>query len=237
MRIGILQTGHAPEEIAREKGDYPQMFARLLGEEGFSYHPWDVEAGALPESPHDADGWLITGSRHGVYEDHPWIAPLEDFIRRAVAANVPLVGICFGHQIVARALGGEVEKHSGGWAVGPQEYEIIDPESGVPQRLRLNAWHQDQVMVPPPGAEIIGRSDFCPVAAMAVGENVLTFQPHPEFDADTIRNLARLRGRGTVPDEQLDAALKALEQPTEAARAAEMITRFFRRHGEGRQGL
>ncbi len=235
MQIGILQTGHAPAEIAREKGDYPRMFARLLADGGFTFRTWDVEAGELPADAHEADGWLITGSRHGVYEDHPWIAPLEGFIREAVAAHVPLVGICFGHQIVARALGGTVEKHAGGWAVGPQDYEIRDPESGTDLSLRLNAWHQDQVTTPPPGAEVIGRSAFCPIAALNVGGRVLTFQPHPEFDADTIRALAAHRGRGVVPDDRLDAALAALEGPNDADKAADIIIRFFRRHAEGRR--
>ncbi len=234
MQIGILQTGHAPAEIAREKGDYPQMFARLLADGGFTFRTWDVEAGELPADVHEAGGWLITGSRHGVYEDHPWIAPLEDFIRQAVAAGVPVVGICFGHQIVARALGGRVGKHSGGWAVGPQDYTIRDPESDALLTLRLNAWHQDQVTEPPPGTEVIGRSDFCPIAALKLDDRVLTFQPHPEFDADTIRALAAHRGRGVVPDDRLDAALDALDGPGDADRAADIIIRFFRRHAEGR---
>src|SRR5690606_29335884 len=114
MRIGILKTGQPPGEIRAEHGDYDDMFQRLLAGRGFDFTSYHVEAMDLPASVHDADGWLITGSRHGVYEDHPFIAPLEDFIRRAMAEHVPLVGICFGHQIIAQALGGQVGKHPAG---------------------------------------------------------------------------------------------------------------------------
>jgi GMP synthase-like glutamine amidotransferase len=80
----------------------------------------------FPKDIHDCDGWLITGSRFGAYEDHPFIPPLEDFIRAAYAAHVPVVGICFGHQIIAQAMGGKVEKYAGGWSVGPTEYNFGD---------------------------------------------------------------------------------------------------------------
>ena len=106
MHIGILQTGQAPEMLRGESGDYPDMFARLLSARGLDFKTFHVEAMEFPAEVRDCDGWLITGSRHGAYEDHAFIKPLEDFIRRAYAAEVPLVGVCFGHQIIAQALGG-----------------------------------------------------------------------------------------------------------------------------------
>ena len=133
MLIGILETGLAPDALRPRSGSYPDMFRRLLAPHGLDFRSWSVVAGDFPDSVHDAEGWLITGSRHGAYDDLPWIAPLEALIRQAVAEGVPLVGICFGHQIVAQALGGKVEKFAGGWAVGPQDYDF-DGEV-----LRLNA--------------------------------------------------------------------------------------------------
>ncbi len=153
MRIGILQTGLAPEALAQDMGDYPDMFARLLDGHGFTFQTWKVVDGEFPEDVHAADGWLITGSRHGVYEDHPWIPPLEAFIRDAFAAHVPVVGICFGHQIVAQAMGGKVERYAGGWAVGATEYDFGD------ETLRLNAWHRDQVIRAPDGAQVVASND------------------------------------------------------------------------------
>ncbi|PKP84422.1 MAG: glutamine amidotransferase, partial [Alphaproteobacteria bacterium HGW-Alphaproteobacteria-2] len=140
MKIGILQTGHAPDELIAEHGDYPAQFRRLLAGHGFEFDDYAVVDGEFPADIHAADGWLITGSRHGVYEDHPWIPPLEEFIRRAYVEHVPLAGICFGHQIIAQALGGKAEKFAGGWAVGPQTYRLAGGGE-----ITLNAWHQDQV--------------------------------------------------------------------------------------------
>jgi len=123
MKIGILQTGHAPDELRPVLGDYADLFTALLAGQGFDFAVWNVVDGELPDDPRAADGWLITGSKHGAYEDHPWIPPLEALIRDAYAAGVPLVGICFGHQIIAQALGGRVIKFPGGWMVGRQVYD------------------------------------------------------------------------------------------------------------------
>ena len=97
MKIGILQTGHVPAELTERHGEYPAMFEAMLAGNGFTFESWAVVDNDFPASIHSADGWLITGSRHGAYEDHPWIAPLEAFIRAAYAAEVPMAGICFGH--------------------------------------------------------------------------------------------------------------------------------------------
>ncbi|MBZ0123581.1 MAG: type 1 glutamine amidotransferase [Roseovarius sp.] len=221
MKIGILMTGHAADDIREGHGDYDAMFARLLAGRGFDFVSYDVEGGQLPGSPEACDGWLITGSRHGVYEDHPWIAPLEEFIRAVHAADRPMIGVCFGHQIVAQALGGKVVKYPGGWAVGRSGYRIDGEE------LALNAWHQDQVVELPPGARVIGSSDFCANAALSIGDTILTIQPHPEFAAPILSDLIRLRGRGVVPDDLLAAAEARLDTPTDADRFADRMAEFF----------
>lgn len=160
MLIGILQTGEAPDVLSAEMGDYPDMFRRLLDGKGFAFRTYRVLDMDFPASVHDCDGWLITGSRHGVYEEHAFIPPLEAFIRAAREARVPLVGICFGHQIVAQALGGRVERSDKGWAVGPTAYDFGG------DRIVLNAWHRDQVIEPPDGAEVIASNSFCENAAL-----------------------------------------------------------------------
>jgi len=123
MKIGILQTGHSPAELLGDLGNYGQLFVKLLDGQGFTFEIFDVLNMQFPDGPTDCDGWLITGSRHGAYEDLPFIPPLEDLIRAVYATDRPLVGICFGHQIIAQALGGTVEKFAGGWAVGRQTYD------------------------------------------------------------------------------------------------------------------
>ncbi|MDO9525828.1 MAG: type 1 glutamine amidotransferase [Gemmobacter sp.] len=221
MLIGILQTGHAPANLAGEMGDYPDMFARLLDGYGFTFKTWPVVDMSFPPDVHAADGWLLTGSRHGAYEDHPFIAPLEQFIRQAYAEQVPLVGICFGHQIIAQALGGKVEKYGGGWSVGPQAYDFEG------ETLILNAWHQDQVTVAPPGAKVIAGSEFCTNAALAYDDRALTVQAHPEFQDSFVDGLMRTRGRGVVPDDRLKAAADQLGTPLSDKIIAARIAEFF----------
>lgn len=223
MKIGILQAGHASDALRHAYGDYDAMFATLLDGHGFAFAAWDVEGMVFPPGVHDADGWLVTGSRHGVYDDLPFVAQLERFVRDAHAADVPLVGICFGHQIVAQALGGRVEKFAGGWALGRTEYDL---DGGG--RIALNAWHQDQVVERPDGAVPVGRSAFCENAMLAYGGRAFTVQPHPEFGSDLVAEMvATRRGTGTYPDDRMDAAARDAAKPIQADAIARAIARFF----------
>jgi GMP synthase-like glutamine amidotransferase len=132
------------------------------------------------------------------------------------------VGICFGHQIVAQAMGGRVEKFPGGWAVGPTDYDFAG------QPLRLNAWHQDQVTSRPPGATLCATSPFCENAALLYGDHIFTLQAHPEFHRAFAADMIERRGRGLVPDPLLDAAAARLPEPLDDARLAQAIGTFLR---------
>ncbi|MCE6960530.1 type 1 glutamine amidotransferase [Cereibacter sphaeroides] len=222
MLIGILQTGEAPDVLSAEMGDYPDMFQRLLDGQGFEFRTFRVVDMEFPASVRDCDGWLITGSRHGVYEDHPFIRPLEEFIRKAYAEHVPVVGICFGHQIVAQAMGGKVERFDKGWAVGPTSYDF----NGEP--ITLNAWHRDQVTAAPETAEVVASNEFCENAALLYDTRAFTVQAHPEFRDEFIDGLMRTRGKGLVPDDRMEAAQEKLGQPNDAARMAHRIAEFFK---------
>jgi GMP synthase (glutamine-hydrolysing) len=173
---------------------------------------------------HDADGWLITGSRFGVYEDHRWIPPLEDFLRRTYAAAVPIIGICFGHQILAQALGGRVERFTGGWSVGPQTYAL----EGMPGEVHIMAWHQDQVVEKPAMARVVGTSAFCRYAALAYGERAITLQPHPEFTASFLADLVAAR-RSSLPASIAEGALATLDRPLASPAIAARIEAFLKR--------
>ncbi|MEQ8662949.1 MAG: type 1 glutamine amidotransferase [Gammaproteobacteria bacterium] len=223
ITIGILQCGHAPAALVERHGDYDTMFARLLGDEEFAFRTWAVVDGALPGDIAAADGWLITGSRHAVYEDHPWLAPLEDFLRAAYAAAVPIVGVCFGHQVLAKALGGRVEKFAGGWSVGRTVYARY----GHPA-TRLLAFHQDQVVEIPADATVTGGTPFCPYAFLAYGERAISMQPHPEFSDAYVQDLVSARAE-VLPAEQVAAAREQAGAPLDTVAVAEDIRAFYRR--------
>ena len=223
MKIGILQTGKMAPELAPRTGEYPAMFERLLAPHGFDFQTWAVVDGDFPEGPEAADGWLITGSKHGAYEDHPWIPPLEQLIRDITTSGKPLIGVCFGHQIIAQALGGRVEKYGGGWSVGPQVYDF----AGTPTRLQ--AWHQDQVTELPEGAEVTGQSDFCRYAALHYpGKATYTVQAHPEFDDAITQGLITYRGKGVVPDDLLAGAQAELGGKLDREKLSARFAHFFR---------
>ena len=183
VKVGILICGHFIEEVAAVYEDYRALYAPMLGE-GFDCQPYFVVDGEMPASVDEQDGWLVSGSRHGAYEDHAWIPPLEDFLRAAYAAAVPVVGICFGHQILAQALGGRVEKFGGGWSIGPTEYAFADGH-----RETVVAFHQDQITAKPEAAEVIASTDFCAFAGLAYPGPTISFQPHPEFTQAFIGDL------------------------------------------------
>jgi len=222
MHIGILQTGLVPDALKSKSGDYPAMFEALLDGHGFTFSTFVVCEGEMPPGIDTCDGWLITGSRHGAYENHPWIAPLEDFIRAVHAAHRPMVGICFGHQIIAQALGGRVEKFAGGWAVGRTAYDMGG------ETVHLNAWHQDQVVVAPPGARTVGSNEFCTHAALAYGDHILTVQAHPEHTPMFHEGLIDIRGAGVVPDDLLALARAGLGQPLDSAAMGDRLARFLK---------
>ena len=180
-RIAILETGAPPPALAAAHGDYPAMLRELLGQE-FAFETFDVQAGEWPDAG-AFDAAIITGSAAGVYETDAWIAGLLDWIREA-KGRTKLVGVCFGHQAMAQALGGRVEKSDRGWGVGLHRYQEVSPEpwmTPAASAVSIPASHQDQVVEKPADARVLLRSDFTPFAGLAWGDDAISFQAHPEF--------------------------------------------------------
>jgi GMP synthase-like glutamine amidotransferase len=232
LRIGLIQCGHVHPDLVPTLGDYPELFADLLGPHGIELTTFDVDHEQFPVDLGGFDGWVVSGSANSAYEDLPWIHRTEELLRKLVADRAPMVAVCFGHQLLAQALGGRVAKAPGGWGAGMHRYDFCSeplpwmepsPVGGV----RIIASHQDQVVELPEGAVVIARTDHCPIAAYTLGSSVLAIQPHPEFTAEVSRGLVERR-RDRIGAEASDAALASLSEPLDQDLVAGWMARFLR---------
>jgi GMP synthase-like glutamine amidotransferase len=225
MKLAILETGAPPEPLIAQFGRYPAMFERLLGT-GFDVETYDVAAGELPAAAGGHDAYLITGSPAGVYEPLPWIDELKTFLT-AARGKAKLVGICFGHQLMAEAFGGHVEKVEKGWGVGLHTYPVVQREPWMDEAavVSVPASHQDQVVLQPPHTDILASSIFTPYAALAWRDQpAISFQFHPEFEPAFAKALIEAR-RERLPEP--DAAIASLDRPNDNQRVGRWIRNFL----------
>jgi len=226
MRIGILETGAPPGDLAARHGDYPAMMAAMLGD-GHGYARFDVRGGQLPASPDACDAYVVTGSAAGVYEEHGWISPLAAFLR-AARGRARLIGICFGHQAIAHAFGGTVAKAPKGWGLGVHRYTLARPVVGLGDSLGAMASHQDQVIAPPADAMRLAGSAFTPYAALGYPDGAaLTLQFHPEFDAAYARALIAAHRAPDITATLRAAATRSLDEPTDNRAIGAWLNRYL----------
>lgn len=227
-RIAILETGHPPEHLKDDFDDYPARFRALLGE-GVPTTRFDVQSGHLPEDPSAFQGAIVTGSAAGVYDGLPWIPQLIDWLRRA-RGRTRLVGICFGHQALAHAFGGVVEKSHKGWGVGLHRYDVREDAPWMHPRARtisIPASHQDQVVSVSDDARVIASSGFTPYAGLAWGDDAISFQCHPEFQPDYAAALIEGRRGARIPHDVADQAIDSLKRPNDRAVLTAWIRAFL----------
>ena len=232
-RITIIETGLVSSRNRELYGSYPQMFEHMIGaaDANVTFDTVSIPAGEPLPDPGRLEAILITGSSAGVYDDLAWIAPLEDFVRAAHDRKVPMVGICFGHQLIAQALGGTARKSDKGWGLGRHVYDVA-PANGIIEgpRIALACSHQDQVITPPAGARTILSSDFTPHAALLYGDTTLSVQPHPEFAVGYALACCEMaHTKGHAPDSVVATAKASLAEPLESAQLGGAITRFLTR--------
>ncbi len=232
MRIGILKTDAVREELVGEFGEYPDMFKTLLAPVApdFEWVVYDVEHGEYPEDIDEVDAYLITGSKSSVYWDEDWIHRLSDFVRDIHEHKKKMVGICFGHQMVAHALGGKTEKSEKGWGIGAHEalfQHMPEWHDGEDPEFFIAVTHQDQIVEPAPGTRVLAGSEFCEHAVCQLGEHILTLQGHPEFVKGYQDSLLEIR-RESVGEETYQAGKESLERELDSPRVAHWLVRFLR---------
>jgi GMP synthase-like glutamine amidotransferase len=233
-RVTIIETGIVSPKNRERHGSYPQMFARMIGaaDASVTFNTVGIPAGEPMPDVESLEAVLITGSVAGVYDGLDWIAPLEAFVRAAHGKKVPMVGVCFGHQLIAQALGGTVRKSEKGFGLGRHVYDVA-PNNGLidgPQ-IALACSHQDQVITPPADATTILSSDFTPHAGLLyAGGTTLSVQAHPEFTVGfALACCEMVRSRSDAPENVVASAEASLAEPLESARLGGVITRFLTR--------
>jgi GMP synthase-like glutamine amidotransferase len=231
VRIGILETDTLEPGIQEKYGSYAEMFQRLFlsVNDQLAFKVFPVIAGSYPDNIDDCDAYLITGSKSSAYDSDPWIKQLCDFIVALHKQRRKLIGICFGHQIIAQALGGKTQKSNKGWAVGNS---ISNIEKAKPwmanekKQFALLVSHQDQVTRLPVQAELVATNAFCPNACFQIENHILTFQGHPEFSVDYLNYLLNKR-RDIIGEEKCKKAIDSLQYAQDNQLVVRWIINFI----------
>ncbi|WP_148252897.1 glutamine amidotransferase-related protein [Aidingimonas lacisalsi] len=239
MRIGLLQCDDVAPELRDDHGNYPDMFERLFTsvDPTLTFRVWRCLDGEIPDDIEAVDAWLTTGSKFGVNDGDVWIDTLCGFVRQLWQAGKPLVGICFGHQLIAKALGGDVIQSPKGWGVGMSFNRVLERADWMDpwqEGLDLVVSHQDQIITLPPHAKVLAESDFCPFYVMQVGEHFLGVQGHPEFAKPYSADLMALR-KHLVGANRVREGLASLHAPVDDQLMVRWILNFMRQAVQGRE--
>jgi GMP synthase-like glutamine amidotransferase len=219
MRYLILKAAHLSRRTRERVGDLERLFEALLAEPGQTWVTHDIEHGEFPATLEGCAGLVITGSPAAAYDRESWVLRLLELLREAHGRGIPLLGVCFGAQAVAQALGGEVQRNPLGWDLGVVELELSEagtrwpPLAGAPRPLRILETHADIVTRLPPGATVLARSARTPVEIYTLGDRVLCLQGHPELDNAIVRELIEKRlERGLLEPQRAAEGLASLER-------------------------
>lgn len=240
VKIGILQCDDVPSALIADHPNYPQQIARLFGEQApdWGYEVYAAHRGQLPKHVDKCDAFITTGSRYGVNDDQAWIVELSKFVNKLYEAQVPLIGICFGHQLMAKALGGVVTDFAGGWGVGLSKNQIVKTKSWMTpadQRLDLLVSHKDQVITPPRNSEVLASSQFCQYFMLQYGDRFVSVQGHPEFSQKYCRQLMELR-RSSIQEKRVEQGIRSLDRVPDRALFATWMVNFLEQNGVGQSG-
>lgn len=230
MRIGLLLCEHVDSTLIEVAGgDYDILYRDFLqrADPTLEVVPYDVINGVFPQDPDECDAWVITGSRHDAFADTPWIEELREFVRRIDERQARVAGICFGHQVIAEALGGRVER-AGEWKVGPQVLNMTPQPWFEGGELIISGMHRDVVTELPPGAAVIAEGTTAAIPAFRVGDHILGIQDHPEYERPFMEALVDHRDSAVLLHEVAEDARRRLrEMPTEGATVGRWVVNFL----------
>ena len=232
FHIAILKADEVEPALSTRFGELEDMMQSMLRVEHdveFKCTTFRVYKNELPINVDEFDGFLITGSRSSVFDNESWIKNLMQFVRYLDIEKRRVAGICFGHQLIAEALGGRVTRASQGWGVGVQAYDVKSQalQLGIDSaEVSLPCCHQDQVVTMPPNAIRFLSNDFCENAGFVLGKHILAVQPHPEFSVTYLECI--LRAIEDKISDRIDEALSSLQKDTDNWVFEKLIAKFLR---------
>ena len=236
LQVCILETDILRPELVDQYQSYGRMFEALFAGQPLaaSFKIFNVMNGAYPPGDSHFDAYLVTGSKADSFATDPWIETLKAYLLERYRTGAKLLGICFGHQLLALLLGGRTERATGGWGVGIHRYRLLEQNDWMTPALNevtLLISHQDQVTRLPEKATLLASSEFCVNAAYRVDNQVLCFQGHPEFVPEYSRALLDIRQQH-IGHAVYQVAVDGLHQPHQGRVVGEWMLRFIA-HGRG----
>jgi len=233
LKIGLLLCDDVPEDGRERFGDYCGMFNRGVhaADPDIELTPYNAYKGELPVDPHAHDGYLISGSGASVFDDEQWIRELMAFVRQCYQQRVRTVGICFGHQLIAHALGGETIRSENGWGFGIHSARLQDaPEwmHAQSRDYRLIVIHQDQVVSLPKGFSTVATNDFCVNSMITDHDLMLGIQGHPEFNKEYCAYRADFRRQTIGEDKHTETMELLANNETDSSEVFGWVSQFFR---------
>ncbi|WP_137817765.1 amidotransferase [Pseudomonas sp. 2FG] len=234
LRICILETDFLRPELVDQYQGYGRMFERLFAQQPIAatFTVYNVVDGHYPSDDERYDAYLVTGSKADSFGTDPWIHTLRTYLLERYERGDKLLGICFGHQLLALLLGGKSERSHQGWGVGTHRYQVAEQPawmSPAMDELTMLISHQDQVTALPENATVIASSEFCPIAAYCIDDRVLCFQGHPEFVHDYSKALLEMRQQH-LGEQIYQQGIASLQHEHQGATVAEWMMRFVAQH-------
>ena len=231
MKLGILLCDHVQAALQQKFGDYRDMFSQLLYQcdSSLELHYYCVVDGQFPDNIDVCDAYMASGSKASVNDDLPWVNALERFIWQLFLADKPFVGVCFGHQLIAKTLGGKVAQSDKGWGVGIATTKVHTNKPWMQHKkaqIKLVVSHQEQICQLPPAAEVLMGNDFCPYAMIQVGHHFIGLQGHPEFSRTYGKAIMQSR-KAIIAETNYAQGLESLSQITDGKLIMTWLITFF----------
>lgn len=232
LTLGLLDCDELAPELQQEFSCYGEAFEQLLSsvDNSVIFKRYQITQNEYPDATDACDGYLVTGSKNSVYDNEPWVQQLAHTIKALHQAKKKMIGICFGHQMIAHALGGATTKNPNGWGIGVSTSKIVRTAPWMQPPLTdfaLLVSHQDQVMALPDNAQLIAGNAFCANASFTIADHVLTFQGHPEFTKSYSKQLMKLR-RERIGEEEVNRGIASLERETDHLTVSKWILNFLK---------